>query len=159
MEHFIDLVSASNGKEAEATPVAAKKSLMWMIMDIAAPQFPAYPGEASNDKDLCETGFNDDEYRATNESEIHSSPTDMRESTAHYASPPEWLPSRSDDPSTEHRTKESLQEQRHVVPSGSIEEMGFDRNSLDLLWGPWEQMMRMSTNPITDLDWWDMSNL
>ncbi|KAI8653762.1 Zn(2)-C6 fungal-type domain-containing protein [Fusarium sp. Ph1] len=159
LEHFIDLVSASNGKEAETTPVAAKKSLMWMIMDIAAPQFPAYPGEASNDKDLCETGFNDDEYRATNESEIRSSPTDMRESTAHYASPPEWLPSRSDGPSTEQRTKESLQEQRHVVPSGSIEEIGFDRNSLDLLWGPWEQMMRMSTNPITDLDWWDMSNL
>ncbi|RSL57628.1 hypothetical protein CEP54_008166 [Fusarium duplospermum] len=156
LEHFIDLVSTSNGSEAEATPVAAKRSLMWMIMDIAASQFPAYPSEPSNEKDLCETGFNDDEYRATNESEVHSSPTDMRESTAHYASPPEWLPSRSDDPTTEPRTREPLQEQRHVVP---IEEMGYDRNSLDLLWGPWEQMMRMSTNPITDLDWWDMSNL
>ncbi|RSM04575.1 hypothetical protein CEP52_006724 [Fusarium oligoseptatum] len=159
LEHFIDLVSASNDGEAETTPVAAKRSSMWMIMDIAASQFPAYPSEASNDKDLCETGFNDDEYRATNESEIHSSPTDMRESTAHYASPPEWLPSRSDCPTTETRTRQPLQEQRHVIPSNSIEEMGYDRDSLDLLWGPWEQMMRMSTNPITDLDWWDMSNL
>lgn len=136
--------------------MAAKTSLMWILLDVAAPQFPSYSGDRIHGGDAWNDGYGNDQCTAPPSSEMHTPPIDMRESTAHYASPPSWVASRTTYPGSPEGTSTQQEETEHSVHgvvTGHREVMG------DLAWGPWEYLMPIGENFVMDLNWWDLNNV
>jgi len=132
-----------------------KTSLIWILLDIAAPQFPSYSGDNIHSRDAWTNGDGNVEDTIPPRSSMHTPPMDMRESTAHYASPPGWVVSRTaragspEGPSTQ---QEDPENSVHQVVMSHREVVG------DLAWGPWERLMPIGENSIMDLNWWDLNN-
>ena len=92
------------------------------------------------------------EYTAPDDNNIHTPPTDLRESTAHFASPPEWVSGA--EPARPSGTEEAGDSA--FIRMESIQEDG--TGSFELAWGPWEHILHSGENSMA-LNWWDFSNI
>lgn len=137
-------------------------SLIWTLLDLSSPQFPSYPGERSYRKATWSANTEDQGVITVEDPEMCSSPGNMRESTAHYASPPEWVSCRpgiaNAVPMSENQSyeMEDAPEERAVA-------MGFVQHNdtiiFDPSWGPFEYMLRLGDGSSSPIDWWDSGNL
>ncbi|KAH7123053.1 hypothetical protein EDB81DRAFT_813496 [Dactylonectria macrodidyma] len=164
LQELIDLVTPTNqGAASKAPTIVATTSLMWLLLDVAAPQFPGYVADRSGSKTAGGVGLDIGEFTSVDESDMNTHASDMRESTAHYASPPEWLSPRPGD-------RVSMDEAQIPVLAGETEEFGNSfhqmlssredgTTSLDLSWGPWEQIMRIGDGSASGMNWWESGNL
>ncbi|KAH6879452.1 hypothetical protein B0T10DRAFT_540596 [Thelonectria olida] len=157
LDQFVHLVnSSSQANDSEYTPMTAKTSLIWILLDVAAPQFPSYSDDGTRGRDGWSTGHGNEEQTILPRSEMHTPPTDMRESTAHYASPPAWLSSRTacaGSPTGTSTRQEEAESLVHGLATSVRDVTG------DLAWGAWEHLMTVGENSMTGLDWWDLDNL
>ncbi|KAF5017877.1 hypothetical protein F66182_10172 [Fusarium sp. NRRL 66182] len=141
---------------AQAAAIATTKtSLIWVLLDVAAPQFPNYASHNSQDGSISGGhghAFTEVDH-AMPSSEMNSPPTDMRESTAHYASPPTWVLARGGTGSHEgtvaHEEDEAYSA-GHGIASDHL-------TAHDLAWGPWENLGPMGDNFCLNMDWWDIN--
>lgn len=136
---------------------------MWLLLDVSSPQFPGYVADKSGSKRSRGVGLDIGEFTAVDDSDMNTHESDMRESTAHYASPPEWLSPRPGD----HISTDDAQV---PVNTGQTEEFGNSfhqmlssredgTTSFDPSWGPWEQIMRIGDGSASGMNWWDSGNL
>lgn len=163
LDQFINLVSPSDQRKSFAsTKAVVKKSLMWIILDMTAAQFPGYSPCGSCDKNTEDPGPDTQALPLTS-AEVNSPPARMRESTAHYASPPEWLSSRSDGETSPATTRVGMTT-AHQDGLGQpfiemVSDVGDVASNFDLSWGPWENIMPSGTNSMCGLNWWDYSSI
>ncbi|KAF4472234.1 cytochrome P450 oxidoreductase [Fusarium albosuccineum] len=163
LNQFINLLSPPNQQDdSEDITVAAKTSLMWIILDITAPQFPSFSGDREGGNSYLTTEHDDREYTALDDSDIQTPTTDIRESTAHYASPPEWV-SRTRGGNSPGDTRMDMSSTHHEDLTSSLHGFLSDHQGnlggIDLSWGPWESAMRLGDNSMASLDWWDFARL
>ncbi|KAL6399636.1 hypothetical protein AUP68_17041 [Ilyonectria robusta] len=164
LQEFVDIVTPPDQGTASKTPtVVATTSLMWLLLDVSSPQFPGYVADKSGSKRSRGVGLDIGEFTAVDDSDMNTHESDMRESTAHYASPPEWLSPRPGDPI-------STDDAQVPVNTGQTEEFGNSfhqmlssredgTTSFDPSWGPWEQIMRIGDGSASGTNWWDSGNL
>ncbi|CAG9984028.1 unnamed protein product [Clonostachys byssicola] len=163
LNQLISLVGAFDPKsEAELIQRGVQTSLMWILLDVAAPQFPTYADDAMQNKGLWRTGNNSREYTSLESPDIYTHSTEMEGSTNQYISPADWVSSRFIEdlsPSGTQRGGPNMQQ----PDSSSFNFMTSARqegmNNPDLTWGPWQHMMRIGDNSIAGSDWWSSSNL
>ena len=96
--------------------------------------------------------------------ETDSDPRDIRESTAHYDSPPAWASSRLDDPDARRANGDGVNDnyQERLEGEWASGTGGFQQDDIILMdptLGPLEQLMRLGDGVPSSLDWWDFGNL
>ncbi|KAF4979960.1 hypothetical protein FDECE_17966 [Fusarium decemcellulare] len=163
LNQFINLLNPPNQQDdSEDITVAAKTSLMWVILDITAPQFPTFSGDREDGNSYWTTEHDGREYTAFDDPDIQTPTTDIRESTAHYASPPEWV-SRTGGANSPCDTQMDMSSTHHENFTSSLHGFLSDHQGnlggIDLSWGPWESAMRLRDNSMASLDWWNFGNL
>ncbi|KAF5660291.1 hypothetical protein FHETE_9033 [Fusarium heterosporum] len=130
-----------------------RTSLIWILLDVAAPQFPDYHNQASLGRAawVDDTSFHNDHEIPS--SEMSSPPIDMRESTAHYASPPHWVAEGSEEGThiehVELETRDTTIAHREVAGDHVI--------TNDFAWGPWENLGLMERDFVMNTGLWDMN--
>ncbi|KAI6774901.1 hypothetical protein HG530_001659 [Fusarium avenaceum] len=121
--------------------------------DVAAPQFPNYSDQPSEGRPAWGGNSSTDDEQELPQPDVSSPPTDMRESTVHYASPPAWVMGRAESDSqvgsAEAGDGETIAMHDEVA--------GDDVAANSLAWGPWENLGPMGENFCMNMDWWDMS--
>ncbi|KAF4962048.1 hypothetical protein FSARC_9838 [Fusarium sarcochroum] len=153
LNQFIEFIDPPTHADERISSTAAKTSLIWTLLDVAASQFPNYSDQSLRGREAWNGRSGTDGDLEIPRSEMSSPPTDMRESTAHYASPPAWMQAETDPgsgsgPTEQWDDAESLA--HHVATS--------DRTlAHDLAWGPWENLGPIGENFCLNMDWWDIN--
>lgn len=132
-------------------------ALKWLLLDIASPQFPNY----SNIRACGESDDGHDE-ETLDSPDVGTPHAGIRESTRHYASPPEWMSSQADEtPESGTRPDLSIAQQEEFHHSFNRMMSGGEYNQTDfnLAWGPWEQIGGTGNNSAAGLEWWDFTTL
>lgn len=132
-----------------SSPAVVRTSLIWVLLDVAAPQFPNYHDQSVHGRDVWGGHAATQDEDGLPRSEASSPPTDMRESTAQYASPPAWISERTDA-----NPQETVENEEITVQQGVSSE---HVTTHDLAWGPWENLGPMGENFSMNMDWWDMN--
>ncbi|KAF5617495.1 hypothetical protein F25303_13263 [Fusarium sp. NRRL 25303] len=132
-----------------SSPAVVRTSLIWVLLDVAAPQFPNYHDQSVHGRDVWGGHAATQDEDGLPRSETSSPPTDMRESTAQYASPPAWISERTDA-----NPQETVENGEITVQHGVSNE---HVTTHDLAWGPWENLGPMGENFSMNMDWWDMN--
>ncbi|KAH7129514.1 hypothetical protein B0J13DRAFT_564197 [Dactylonectria estremocensis] len=164
LQELVDLVTPPDQRTVSKIPtVVATTSLMWLLLDVASPQFPGYVADRSGSKTTVGVGLDIGEFTAVEDLDMNTHASDMRESTAHYASPPAWLSPRSGDRISTDEAQMPVVTGQTEVFENSFHQMLSSREdgtaSLDLSWGPWEQIMRTGDGSVSDINWWEAGNL
>ncbi|KAF5568947.1 hypothetical protein FPHYL_2514 [Fusarium phyllophilum] len=133
----------------KSSPAVVRTSLIWVLLDVAAPQFPNYHDQSVHGRDVWGGHAATQDEDGLPRSETSSPPTDMRESTAQYASPPAWVSERTDTNPQETVENGAIMAQ-HGVSNEHV-------TTHDLAWGPWENLGPMGENFSMNMDWWDMN--
>ncbi|KAJ4146788.1 hypothetical protein NW765_016712 [Fusarium oxysporum] len=150
LDQFIESTDRSTQMAADkSSPAVVRTSLIWVLLDVAAPQFPNYHDQSVHGRDVWggHAATQDEDGLPT--SEASSPPIDMRESTAQYASPPAWVSERTDANPQETVENGAITTQ-HGVTNEHV-------TTHDLAWGPWENLGPMGENFSMNIDWWDMN--
>lgn len=131
---------------------------MWMMLDIATSQSPAYSRGSSSERELWGMGRDNADYTAPENPGVQVLPNDLRESTAHYASPPEWVAT-SDAASrpVQLGTPQEHCDEGFSRLDGAVQEDG--TGNFELSWGPWEHILHTNDNAVSSLGWWDFSSI
>ncbi|KAH7236490.1 hypothetical protein BKA59DRAFT_427005 [Fusarium tricinctum] len=136
-----------------ATIAATKTSLIWTLIDVAAPQFPNFSDPPSEGRHTWGGNSSTEDEHELPQPEVSSPPIDMRESTVHYASPPAWVMGRAESDSQVGSAEAGDGE---VITMHN--EVAGDYVAVNgLAWGPWENLGPMGENFCMNMDWWDMS--
>ncbi|KAM0236223.1 hypothetical protein ACHAP5_009474 [Fusarium lateritium] len=153
LNRFIETAHRLRGTSADRA--ATKTSLIWILLDVAAPQFPNYSDQTSEGRQAWGGNSSIDDEDELQQPEVSSppAPVDMRESTVHYASPPAWVLGRTENDSQVGSTDAGGGETiaMHDELAGDY----VAANGLE--WGPWENLGPMGENFCMNMDWWDMS--
>ncbi|KAL2062476.1 hypothetical protein VTL71DRAFT_6742 [Oculimacula yallundae] len=154
LEEFEDLVNPlANSSDPESNRTVAKISLIWILLDMAAPQFPSYSGDSTRGRNGWGIWGGSEDIPVLQRSQTNTPPTDVRESTAHYASPPPWLisePIRTGIPAGIENVQENTESSLHGVVPGQHGITG------DLAWGAWEDLVPMGETTMVDINWWEL---
>ncbi|RGP71883.1 hypothetical protein FSPOR_2998 [Fusarium sporotrichioides] len=154
LDHFIESVERPSKVSSEtASPAAVKTSLIWILLDVAAPQFPNYRDQTVHSQTVWAGGTGAAEDEAVPESEMNTPPTDMRESTTCYATPPRWMRERTQTGSHMEMTDQALDET--ALASAAI--TNDHHNTYDLAWGAWENLGPIGESLYMNVEWWDMN--
>ncbi|KAF5695379.1 hypothetical protein FDENT_462 [Fusarium denticulatum] len=153
-EHTLDQFIESTDRSTQmatdkSSPAVVRTSLIWVLLDVAASQFPNYHDQSVHGRDVWGGHAATQDEDGLPRSETSSPPTDMRESTAQYASPPAWVSERTDT-----NPQETVENGAITVQHGVSNEHVTTR---DLAWGPWENLGPMGENFSMNMDWWDMN--
>jgi hypothetical protein len=176
LDQFVALATSMEQEQSEsAIPrnIAANTSLMWRILDFAAPH-----RSTRQHSDLFQSSFRETILSrasshfqtAFDEPEVHSPPGDLQDSTGDYAAPPDWFsPLNSTSPSAVRQTLEndsasrllSVPPQRQAqsatfpdVQDTSISVWG--ATEFDVAYAPWTHFYN---RPGPETGWWDFGNL
>ncbi|CEI61379.1 unnamed protein product [Fusarium venenatum] len=154
LDHFIESIERPLQINSEtASPAAVKTSLIWILLDMAAPQFPNYRDQTVNSQTVWATSTEAADDEAVPESEMNTPPTDMRESTTCYATPPRWMMEGTQAGSQMEVADRGLDET--VLASVAITN---DHNTTyDLAWGAWENLGPIGESLYMNVEWWDMN--
>ncbi|CAH0045663.1 unnamed protein product [Clonostachys solani] len=140
-----------------STKAKPTMALKWLLLDIAAPQFPHYASESQ-----CGTTEDGHDEIMLNSSDIGTPPARIRESTGHYASPPEWMSSQTDEtPVSGPRSHLSVAQQEafHQSFNRMMSDGQYDQTDFNLAWGPWGQVGNVGDSFGPGLEWWDFTTL
>ncbi|KAL9567297.1 hypothetical protein ACKAV7_008539 [Fusarium commune] len=153
-EHTLDQFIESTNRSTQmatdkSSPAVVRTSLIWVLLDVAAPQFPNYHDQSVHGRDVWGGHAATQDEDGLPRSETSSPPTDMRESTAQYASPPAWVSERTDTNPQETVENGAITAQ-HAIGNEHV-------TTHDLAWGPWENLGPMGENFSMNMDWWDMN--
>lgn len=123
---------------------------------MTGPQLSIHVGDRRQRRTTSETEHEENEYITVNDDERSSSPTNMRESTAHYASPPAWAAAGGSE-------RDGLQNQGNGDEHGHTHDVHLpdrveDLVGFDLSWGALEHMM-IPGEGSTPFNWWDCDDL
>ncbi|KIX07126.1 uncharacterized protein Z518_05103 [Rhinocladiella mackenziei CBS 650.93] len=163
-------------EQARSTNIATNTSLMWKILDFAAPRRSSFSGKSSFESSFQDTiRFRDgSQDQATLEDpELQSPPGDIQNSTGEYSAPPDWFstPNTSTSPQIVRQMaegpSEEHQEELAAAPGGQSE----NPQNLNLpepsnwTWGPGDA--NITYDPWTQFydragahsGWWDFGNL
>ncbi|PTD06772.1 hypothetical protein FCULG_00005321 [Fusarium culmorum] len=154
LDHFIESVERPPQMNSErASPAAVKTSLIWILLDVAAPQFPNYRDQTVHSQTVWtgSTGAADGEI--VPESEMNTPPADMRESTTCYATPPRWMMDSTQAGSQMEVVDQGLDET--ALASAAI--ANDHHNTYDLAWGAWENLGPIGESLFMNVEWWDMN--
>ncbi|WXC59616.1 hypothetical protein SNK03_005477 [Fusarium graminearum] len=152
--HFIESVERPSQINSErASPAAVKTSLIWILLDVAAPQFPNYRDQTVHSQTVWtgSTGAADGEI--VPESEMNTPPADMRESTTCYATPPRWMRDSTQAGSQMEVVDQGLDETA-LASAGIVND---HHNTYDLAWGAWENLGPIGESLFMNVEWWDMN--
>lgn len=131
--------------------MAATRSLIWFLLDVAAPQVPLYPGAGSRDQTAWGAENEQHEYLTVEDGVLDSSPTNLRESTAHYASPPEWTATRRNQP---HGSQIQDGDRGDTQVDNTVTlDRGDGVLPYDFSWGSGEHTMMLGDS-VTPFNWW-----
>ncbi|KAG5770374.1 hypothetical protein H9Q73_013213 [Fusarium xylarioides] len=154
IEHTLDQFIESTDRSTQmatdkSSPAVVRTSLIWVLLDVAAPQFPNYHDQSAHGRDVWGGHAATQDEDGLPRSETSSPPTDMRESTAQYASPPAWVSERTDT-NPQETVENGVITAQHGVSNEHV-------TTHDLAWGPWENLGPMGENFSMNMDWWDMN--
>ncbi|KAM0482140.1 hypothetical protein ACHAP7_004366 [Fusarium lateritium] len=150
LNRFIETAQRRRGTSADRA--AIKTSLIWILLDVAAPQFPNYSDQTSEGRQAWGGNSSTDDEDELPQPEVSPPPVDMRESTVHYASPPAWVLERTENDSHIGSTDADGE------TIAMHDELAGDYVAANgLAWGPWENLGPMGENFCMNMDWWDMS--
>ncbi|CAG7563639.1 unnamed protein product [Fusarium equiseti] len=147
LDHFIESTEPTQNR---SSPAAVKTSLIWLLLDVAAPQFPNYRDQSAHSQTFWTSSGGDE---PVSRSEMNTPPADMRESTARYATPPRWMMERREAGSQMEMDQPGAGNM--TVASETV--MGEHNSTYDLAWGAWENLGPMGEGLYMNVDWWDMN--
>jgi hypothetical protein len=154
LNRFIETAHRRKGTSTNrATIAATKTSLIWTLIDVAAPQFPNYSDQTSEGRHAWGGNSSTDDEHELPQPDVSSPPIDMRESTVHYASPPAWVMGRAENDSR----VESAEPGDNETIAIHSQVAGDYVAANELAWGPWENLGPMGENFCMNMDWWDIS--
>jgi hypothetical protein len=122
---------------------------------VTGPQLSINSGDRQQQRITSDTEHEENEYITVNDDERSSSPTNMRESTAHYASPPAWAAAGSPRNETHGEGEDNDHGHAYDVNLGDQVENVVD---FDLSWGALEHMM-IPGEGSTPFNWWECDDL
>lgn len=133
--------------------VSATRSGVWSLLDVVATQYSIYLGDRYQPRDAWGDVNDEHDYLTVNNDGGRSSPTNIRESTAHYASPSEWITAVGGQLQSQRRDHEHSHACNMNV-SDCVDEI-VDPN---ISWGSLEHMMMLGDGS-TPFKWWEFDNL
>ncbi|RGP77227.1 sarcosine oxidase [Fusarium longipes] len=154
LDHFIESIEHPSQTASErASSAAVKTSLIWILLDVAAPQFPNFRDKSVKSQTFWAGGAGVAFEEGIPHSEVNTPPADMRESTARYATPPRWMMER-----TQTGSQMEMSDQGPDGAALTSAAVTNDNNTTyDLAWGAWENLGPMGDSSFMNMDWWDMN--
>jgi hypothetical protein len=154
LDHFIESIERPSQTTPEkASPAAVKTSLIWILLDVAAPQFPNFRDKNVHSQTFWAGSAGAAHEEGMPQSEMNTPPRDMRESTARYATPPRWMMERT-QAGSQMEVAEQGRDETTLVSAAVANE---NNTTYDLAWGAWENLGPMGESLYMNVDWWDMN--
>lgn len=107
-------------------------------------------------------GQDNADYTAPENPGVQTLPNDLRESTAHYASPPEWVSTSEAATSLSASRAVQLGTPREHCDDAFSRLDGAQEDgtgNFELSWEPWEHILNTNDNAVSSLGWWDFSSI